>query len=157
MSKTRIFEEMQEIRRLRVLGIPGYEIMRQMNLSRHCYQDRVMRMNKIDKEYVMNTFANEVGTEVIILNERMLSIIRLCDEIANDKSIETEMRLEALKIKFDCSVGLVKIPIEGPRIIKRELRDSIIVGESKLLELKQQQQQDKEEVFSSSDEQSKVY
>jgi hypothetical protein len=149
LSKTKVFEEMQEIRRLRVLGYPRHEIMRTLNLSRHCYQDRVSRMNKIDQEYIMNRFHNEVATEVITLQERLLSDIRTCQEIATDRSIHVSYRLQALSQKMDCSIAMVRLVMEGPKALK-SLKDSIISRESSLLlpageEQEQEEEQEKEE------------
>jgi hypothetical protein len=86
MSKTRVIDEMTEIRRLRILGFDKQHIMRQMNLSRHCYEDRVLKINKIDQEYVLNRFHNEIASEIITLQERLLSTIRIWEEIATNEN-----------------------------------------------------------------------
>jgi hypothetical protein len=118
---------MQEIRRLRVLGLNKHDIMRTMNLSRHCYEDRVYRMNKIDEEYVLNNFHNELGTEIICLQETLRDIVRISTSIATDPKIQASDRLEALESRFHASISLYKLFNEGPHAISQALKDSIIL------------------------------
>ena len=89
MSKTRVIEEMQEIRRLRLLGLDRQEIMRRLNLSCHSYENRILKINRIDQEYVTNRFHNELGTEIMELRERLLSTIRMSERIATSDEEET--------------------------------------------------------------------
>jgi hypothetical protein len=134
VAKTRVIEEMQQIRKLRLLGLHRDQIMKQMNLSRHCYENRVKKINMIDHEYIMNSFANEVATEIMQLRERLLSTLRMSERIATSDEEEVATRLEAERLKIDCSIALVKLLNEGPQVLKSsELGRAIMSREQKLL------------------------
>ena len=68
------------------------------------------------------------GHLVKVAKERMLKSLRRLDSIATDESLSAVERMEAERLRGDIVIALVKIELEGPRIIyetSRRLYDHI--------------------------------
>ena len=125
-----ILEELEKIRELRIQGASDEQIMQQLKLSHGAYWRRVKRLKEIDRQIMHEKLSSQVPSEVRILEDRLLRTIRNCENMANDQSIDPTARLDAERLKIDCSVLMVRIFREGPRIFnidKLEQREETLV------------------------------
>jgi hypothetical protein len=134
-NKSSIIKEMQEIRRLRVMGTDHEVIRNRLKLSPQSYRRRVKAINKIDEEYVLNEFHKEAGSEVLYLQKRFLGSLSNAESIATNEGYEPKDRIEAERLKLFCSVCLLKLYSEGPRALDIALTDGIISRSSRLQEI----------------------
>ncbi len=109
MNKSTIIEEMQQIRRLRIMGTPHDQIKKRLKLSNPQYAKRVANINKIDKEYIENEFHEELGSEILNTKGRIESVIRMCDRMMSDDNSDPFARLDAGRLTIHCSIELCSI------------------------------------------------
>jgi CDGSH-type Zn-finger protein len=77
---------------------------------------------RTDKAYFEKQDNESVATEIRLAKERTLKSLRRYDAIAADESLSAAERMEAERCRADTVIALVKIEIEGPRIVHDTFR-----------------------------------
>ena len=75
------------------------------------------RIYEQDKAYFEKQDNETIATEIRLAKERMLKSLRRLDATAADETLSAAERLDAEKCRADIVITLVKIEVEGPRII----------------------------------------
>jgi hypothetical protein len=70
-----------------------------------------------DKAYFEKQDNESIATEIRLAKERTLKSLRRYDAIAADESLSAAERMEAERLRGDIVIALVKIELEGPRIM----------------------------------------
>jgi predicted nucleic acid-binding Zn-ribbon protein len=117
ITEKQILEQAKKIRELRSQGVSDEQIMNQMKLSHGAYWRRVKRLKEIDRQILHEKFSSQLPSEIRILEDRLLRTIQNCENIANDQSKDPMARLDAERLKIDCSIIMVRIFREGPYIL----------------------------------------
>jgi hypothetical protein len=91
--------------------------MEEMKLSHGAYWRRVKRLKEIDCQILHEKFSGQLPSEIRILEDILLRTIQNCERVANDQNIDTMARLDAERLKIDCSIILVRMFREGPYIL----------------------------------------
>jgi hypothetical protein len=73
-------------------------------------------MKQMDRKVMLQKFTDDVSTEVRMLETRLLRTIANCESIAHDPRTDAMAKLDAERLKIDCSIILVRMFREGPRI-----------------------------------------
>jgi hypothetical protein len=74
-------------------------------------------MNQIDRQILAEKCSNQLSSEVRILEDRLLRTIENCESIARNTQIDAKERLDAERLKIDCSIAIVRLLREGPNSI----------------------------------------
>ena len=117
VTEKQILEQVQSIRQLRSQGASDSQIMEDMKLSHGGYWRRVKRMNQIDRKVLEDKYGNQLSSEAMILESRLLRTIENCESIARDTQINAKERIDAERLKIDCSVAIIRLLRDGPDII----------------------------------------
>jgi glutamyl/glutaminyl-tRNA synthetase len=80
------------------------------------------RIYEQDKAYFEKQDNESIATEIRLAKERILKSLRRFDAMAADESLSAAERMEAERCRGDIVIALVKIEIEGPRIVHDTLR-----------------------------------
>jgi hypothetical protein len=117
----KIYDEIEQIRQLRIMGASDQAIVQALNLSYSAFWRRVKLMYKQDKQLMHELFSDAVPTQVKMLEARLLSTIDNCTKMATNEGIDPFARIEADRLKIDCSVSLVRMYREGPLILSEQI------------------------------------
>jgi hypothetical protein len=117
ITEKQILDQVDRIRQLRCQGASDSQIMEDMKLSHGGYWRRVKRMNQIDRRVLEDKCSNRLSSEIITLETRLLRTIENCESIARNTQIDAKERLDAERLKIDCSVAIVRLLREGPNVI----------------------------------------
>jgi hypothetical protein len=63
---------------------------------------------------------------------RIESVIQMCNRIILNDEVDPFARLDAARLEINCSIGLVKLYSEGPKMLGSNLTNAIISGQQKL-------------------------
>ena len=88
-----------------------------LQLEERTFYRYMRRIYAQDKDYFEKQDNESIATEIMVAKERTLKSLRRFDAIAADKSLSAEERMEAERCRGDIVITLVKIEIEGPRIV----------------------------------------
>ena len=75
-----------------------------------------------DKAYFEKQGNESIATEIRLAKDRTLKSLRRYDAIAADQSLSAAEQMEAERCRADIVIALVKIEVEGPRIVHDTLR-----------------------------------
>jgi hypothetical protein len=75
-----------------------------------------------DQAYFEKPDNETIATEIRLAKERTLKSLRRYDAIASDESLSAAERMEAERLRGDIVIALVKIELEGPRIVHDMLK-----------------------------------
>src|SRR5215210_5205311 len=82
----------------------------------------IKRIYAQDKAYFEKLDNESIATEIRLVKERTLKSLRRYDAIAADESLSASERIEAERCRGDVVIALVKIEIEGSRIVHETFR-----------------------------------
>jgi glutamyl/glutaminyl-tRNA synthetase len=88
-----------------------------LQLEERTFYRYMARIYAQDKAYFEKQDNESIATEIRLAKERTLKSLRRYDAIAADKSLSAVERMEAERLRGDIVIALVKIELEGPRII----------------------------------------
>jgi hypothetical protein len=117
ITEKQILEQVERIRQLRSQGASDERIMEEMKLSHGGYWRRVKRMNQIDRQIMAEKCSTQLSSEVRILESRLHRAIENCESIARDSHIDAKARLEAERLKVECSIAIIRLLREGPSVL----------------------------------------
>jgi DNA-binding CsgD family transcriptional regulator len=121
-SKVELAATLRKIRHLLAEGYTNKEIIEMLQLEERTFYRYMARIYAQDKAYFEKQDNESIATEVRLAKERMLKSLRRYDAIAADESLSATERMEAERCRADIVIALVKIEIEGPRIMHDTLR-----------------------------------
>jgi hypothetical protein len=88
-----------------------------LQLEERTFYRYMARIYAQDKAYFEKQDNESIATEIRLAKERTLKSLRRYDAIAADESLSAVERMEAERLRGDIVIALVKIELEGPRII----------------------------------------
>jgi DNA-binding CsgD family transcriptional regulator len=121
-SKIELAATLREIRHLLAEGYTNREIIETLQLEERTFYRYMARIYEQDKAYFEKQDNEAIATEIRLAKERTLKSLRRYDAIAADESLSAVERMEAERLRGDIVIALVKIEIEGPRIVYDTLR-----------------------------------
>ncbi|MGH9926270.1 MAG: hypothetical protein ACREAS_10365 [Nitrososphaera sp.] len=121
-SKIQLAATLRKIRHLLAEGYTNREIIEVLQLEERTFYRYMARIYEQDKAYFEKQDNEAIATEVRLAKERTLKSLRRYDAIAADESLSAAERMEAERCRGDIVIALVKIEIEGPRIVHDTFR-----------------------------------
>lgn len=121
-SKIQLAETLRKIRHLLAEGHTNKEIIEMMQLEERTFYRYMARIYAQDKAYFEKQDNESIATEIRLAKERTLKSLRRYDAIAADESLSAYERMEAERLRGDIVIALVKIELEGPRIVHETSR-----------------------------------
>jgi DNA-binding CsgD family transcriptional regulator len=116
-SKIQLATTLREIRLLLAEGYTNKEIIEILQLQERTFYRYMARIYEQDKAYFEQQDNEAIATEIRLAKERTLKSLRRYDAIAADESLSAAERMEAERCRGDIVIALVKIELEGPRIV----------------------------------------
>jgi DNA-binding CsgD family transcriptional regulator len=135
-SKIQLAATLRKIRHLMAEGYTNREIIETLHLEERTFYRYMKRIFEQDKAYFEKQDNESIATEIRLAKERTLKSLRRYDAIAADESLSATERMEAERCKADIVIALVKIELEGPRIVhdtSRRLYDRLYVQQQQQL------------------------
>jgi DNA-binding CsgD family transcriptional regulator len=121
-SKIQLAATLRKIRHLLAEGYTNREIIEIMQLEERTFYRYMKRVYAQDKAYFEKQDNEAIATEIRLAKERTLKSLRRYDAIAADESLSAVERMEAERLRGDIVIALVKIEMEGPRIVRDTVR-----------------------------------
>jgi hypothetical protein len=121
-SKIELATTLRKIRHLLAEGYTNSEIIEMLQLEERTFYRYMKRIYQQDKAYYEKLDNESIATEMRLAKERTLKSLRRYDAIAADESLGAAERMEAERLRGDIVVALVKIEIEGLRIVHLKSR-----------------------------------
>jgi DNA-binding CsgD family transcriptional regulator len=121
-SKIQLAATLRKIRHLLAEGYTNREIIEIMQLEERTFYRYMKRIYAQDKAYFEKQDNEAIATEIRLAKERTLKSLRRYDAIAADESLSAVERMEAERLRGDIVIALVKIEMEGPRIVRDTVR-----------------------------------
>jgi hypothetical protein len=116
-SKIVLAATLRKLRHLLAEGYTSRQIMEMLQLEERTFYRYMRRIYAQDKAYFEKQDNESIATEIMVAKERTLKSLRRYDAIAADESLSADERMEAERRRIDTVIALVKIEIEGPRIV----------------------------------------
>jgi DNA-binding CsgD family transcriptional regulator len=116
-SNIQLAATLRKIRQLLAEGYTNKEIIEMLQLEERTFYRYMARIYAQDKAYFEEQDNESIATEIMVAKERTLKSLRRLDAIAADESLSADERMEAERCRLDTVIALVKIEIEGPRIV----------------------------------------
>ena len=116
-SKIQLAAILRKIRHLLAEGYTNKEIIETLQLEERTFYRYMKRIYAQDKAYFEKQDNESIATEIRLAKERTLKSLRRYDAIAADESLSAFERMEAERLRGDIVIALVKIELEGPRIM----------------------------------------
>jgi DNA-binding CsgD family transcriptional regulator len=116
-SKIQLAAILRKIRHLLAEGYTNKEIIETQQLEERTFYRYMKRIYAQDKAYFEKQDNESIATEIRLAKERTLKSLRRLDAMAADETLSAGERLEAERCRGDIVIALVKIEIEGPRIV----------------------------------------
>ena len=116
-SKIQLAVTLRKIRHLLAEGYTNRQIIEMLQLEERTFYRYMARIYAQDKAYFEKQDNESIATEIVVAKERTLKSLRRFDAIAADESLSADERMEAERCRGDIVIALVKIEIEGPRIV----------------------------------------
>jgi DNA-binding CsgD family transcriptional regulator len=135
-SNIQLAETLRKIRHLLAEGYTNKEIMEMLQLEERTFYRYMARIYEQDKTFFEKQDNESIATEIRLAKERTLKSLRRFDAIAADESLSADERMEAERCRLDTVIALVKIEIEGPRIVhdtSRRLYDRLYMQQQQQL------------------------
>lgn len=126
------------LRELRMERLPPHKIMHEMEISDQQYQKLMYLLDEIDSENLALKSQIRLNSEIELYKETMGIVIDECIEQIRSDSVPLEYKHEAMKILGDVAMAVVKVQVEGPRVL-RSLYDPVtqfVTNKEKPLPLK---------------------
>jgi DNA-binding CsgD family transcriptional regulator len=121
-SKVELAATLRKIRLLLAEGYTNKEIIEMLQLEERTFYRYMKRIYAQDKAYFEKQDNEAIATEIRLAKERTLKSLRRYDAIAADESLSAVERMEAERLRGDIVIALVKIEMEGPRIVRDTVR-----------------------------------
>jgi hypothetical protein len=109
--------QVERIRHLRSIGTSDTQIRDQLQLSESTFWRRVKLMKQQDREIMLQKFTDDISSEVRMFETRIQRDIMACESIINNRDALDEDRLDAMRLKTDLGIIMIRMYREGPRIL----------------------------------------
>jgi DNA-binding CsgD family transcriptional regulator len=116
-SKIELAATLRKLRHLLAEGYTNKEIIEMLQLEERTFYRYMKRIYAQDKAYFEKQDNESIATEIRLAKERTLKSLRRYDAIAADERLSAVERMEAERLRGDIVIALVKIELEGPRIM----------------------------------------
>jgi hypothetical protein len=130
LSKIELAATLRKIRHFLAEGYTNREIIEMLQIEERTFYRYMARIYAQDKAYFEKLDNESIATEIRLAKERTLKSLRRYDAIAADESLTATERMEAERLRGDIVIALVKIELEGPRIVHDTLR-RLLINENK--------------------------
>ncbi len=121
-SKIQLQATLRKIRHLLAEGYTNREIIETLQLEERTFYRYMKKIYEQDKAYFEKQDNESIATEIRLAKERTLKSLSRLDAIASDESLSAAERMEAERLRGDIVIALVKIELEGPRIVHDTFR-----------------------------------
>jgi hypothetical protein len=128
-TKLRLNDILRRIRHLIVEGRSNLEIQDILQLRAHLLHIHGENLSNRSSP-VCRTREKTLITEMSIFRDRLLKSYRWVVALADNENIKADTRLEVYQFALEVAVSVLKLELEGPRIIQREVRVEKIFAHS---------------------------
>ena len=78
------------------------------------------KIYEIDQALFIEQEKKKLATEIGIFRDRLLKCYRWLIALADNENVKAETRLESQQYALEVAVSVLKLDLEGPRIIRKE-------------------------------------
>jgi hypothetical protein len=121
-TKVGLNDTLRRIRHLMVEGRSNLEIQNILQLEERTFYRYMAKIHLIDQALFAEEEKKTIKTEIGIFKDRLLKAYRRYIAMADNENINADIRMEAQRDALKVAHALVKLEIEGPRIVEEERR-----------------------------------
>ncbi len=122
LTKVGLNDTLRNIRHLMVEGRSKLEIQNILQLEERTYYRYMAKIYEIDQALFDEQEKKTLMTEIGLFKDRLLKSYMWYDAMANNENMKADIRMEARRDAIDVALALVKLEIEGPRLIEEGRR-----------------------------------
>jgi hypothetical protein len=119
-TKVALNDTLRRIRHLIFEGRSNLEIQNILQLEWRTFYRYMAKIYEIDQALFGEQEKKTITTETGILKDRWLKSYRWYIAIADNENIKADIRMEAQRNAVEMALALLKLELEGPRIIRQE-------------------------------------
>jgi hypothetical protein len=119
-TKVGLNDTLRRIRHLIVEGLSNSEIQDILQLEERTFYRYMAKIYEIDQALFAEQEKKTLITEFGIFKDRMLKSYKRLIAIANNDNIKADTRMQAENYALEVAVAVLKLELEGPRIIRKE-------------------------------------
>ena len=116
-TKVGLNDTLRHIRHLIIEGRSNLEIQNILQLEEHTFYRYMDKIHQIDQASFAEQEKKTIATEFGIFKDRMLKSYRWFIAIADNENIKADIRVDAQNCALEVAVAVLKLELEGPRII----------------------------------------
>ena len=113
-------DTLRRIRHLIVEGRSNSEIQDTLQLEERTFYRYMAKIYEIDQALFAEQQKKKIATEMNIFRDRLLKTYMWLIALADNENIKAEIRLEAQKYALEVAVSVLKLDLEGSKIIWKE-------------------------------------
>ena len=117
-TKVGLNDTLRRIRHLIVEGRSNLEIQDILQLEERTFYRYMAKIYEMDQALFAEEEKKTLATEFGIFKARFLKAYRWYIALANNENMKPDIRMEAQRVALDVAYALLKLELEGPRIIK---------------------------------------
>lgn len=133
-TKGGLNDTLRRIRHLIVEGRSNSEIQDILQLEERTFYRYMAKIYDIDQALFAEQEKKTLITEFGIFKDRLLKSYRWLIAIADNENIKAETRLEVQQYALEVAVSILKLELEGPRVIRKKGSVEEIFANSKSTE-----------------------
>ena len=122
LTKVGLNDTLRHIRQLMVEGRSNSEIQNILQLEERTYYRYMAKIYEMDQALFDEQEKKTLMTEIGLFKDRLLKSYMWYDAMANNENMKADIRMEARRDAIDVALALVKLEIEGPRLIEEGRR-----------------------------------
>jgi hypothetical protein len=119
-TKVALNDTLRRIRHLIVEGRSNLEIQNILQLEWRTFYRYMAKIYEIDQALFGEQEKKTITTDTGTLKDRWLKSYRWYIAIADNENIKADIRMEAQRNAVEMALALLKLELEGPRIIRQE-------------------------------------
>ena len=119
-TKVGLNDTLRRIRHLIVEGWSNLEIQEILHLEERTFYRYMARIYEIDQALFDEQEKKTTTTELVVFKDRLLKSYRGYIAIADNENIKADIRMEAHRNATEMALALLKLELQGPRIIRQE-------------------------------------
>jgi translation initiation factor 2B subunit (eIF-2B alpha/beta/delta family) len=121
-TKVGLNDTLRRIRQLMVEGRSNSEIQNILQLEERTFYRYMAKIHEIDQALFDEQEKKTLTTEIGLFKDRLLKSYMWYNAMADNENMKADIRMEARLNAVDVSLALVKLEIEGPRLIEEGRR-----------------------------------
>lgn len=115
-TKEQLQAELMSIRTLRRAYKKDADIIKQLNIPESTYWYYIKLINKQDKKIYEKQLKEDISSDLIMLKDTFLTGIEECNAVIKNPESKPGDVLEAIRLRSEIHVNIVKLKREGPQI-----------------------------------------